>query len=142
MKSKFSKKLIVMRNQEIEQLAQEIRIAANLNPEGGTLRISEDLQLLELNPEMGERYIIAYDETQNQYGDEGLRVCLNHALCHDRKIGWWTNPENGQVQYDSVFTQPDEAAALTAGFENRQHSIFDLATFSEIEALGSRAFQE
>lgn len=69
---------------------------------------------------------VAYLETQDCFGDEGLKRVLKHALEHEKTAGGWLNRENGKFYYDSVriFTDLEEAKRFAR--ENKQLAIFDL----------------
>jgi fructokinase len=106
-------------------LLEAIKKVAEQNPDGFTVRVPE-LTALKTG------YIVAYLETQNSFGDEGLKKVLKHALEHDRIVGGWKNSENEQFYYDSsnVFSNPEEA--IRFGIENKQIAIFDLILQREI----------
>ena len=106
-------------------LFEAVRKIAKENPEGFTVKIPN----LEW---VTDGFVVAYFETQNCFGDEGLRKVLEHAEQHDKIVGGWLNEENLQFYFDSskVFTSMKEA--IEFGRKNKQISIFDLNTFTEI----------
>jgi fructokinase len=106
-------------------LFQAIKRIAEQNPDGFTVRIPE-LTALKTG------YIVAYLETQNCFGDDGLKKVLKHAFEHERIVGGWKNVENEQFYYDSsnVFDNPEDA--IRFGIENKQIAIFDLTFQREI----------
>jgi fructokinase len=106
-------------------LFQAIKKIAEQNPDGFTVRVPE------LTP-LKNGYIVAYRETQNCFGDQGLTKVLKHALEHERIVGGWKNEENEYYYYDSsnVFDNPEDA--IRFGIENQQIAIFDLTLQREI----------
>ena len=103
----------------MEQLFKAIQEIARQNPEGFTV----DLTTLK---KVTKGISVAYHETQDSFGEDGLRRVLNHALEHERKVGGWLNEENGQFYFDSIRIFTDLEAAKRFGRENRQIAIFDL----------------
>ena len=71
------------------KLIEAIHEIAKKNPEGFTVdpttlkRITKGIS-------------VAYIETQDSFGIEGLERVINHALGHDRKVGGWMNEDDGQ----------------------------------------------
>lgn len=106
-------------------LFEAIKLIAKKNPEGFTIRVPSLEWVL-------DGYIAAYSETQNSFGDEGLKKVLEHALQHDKIVGGWRNEQNKQFYFDSdkQFTSKEEAIAF--GRKHKQIAIFDLQTFREI----------
>ena len=70
----------------MEQLFKAIQEIARQNPEGFTV----DLTTLK---KVTKGISVAYLETQDSFGEDGLRRVLNHALEHERKVGGWLNEE-------------------------------------------------
>jgi len=100
------------------------KIAAEC-PDGFTVRVPEMEFVI-------SGYVVAYEETQNCFGDDGLRKVLAHALAHDKIVGGWLNLDNRQYYFDSsrVFETLEEAKAF--GLANNQIAFFDLYAFREI----------
>ena len=88
----------------MEQLFEAIVKIAEMNPRGFTVDLTTLKKVTCGNS-------VAYLETQDSFGDEGLRRVLNHALVHEKKVGAWFDDESGSFYYDSVriFTNLDEA---------------------------------
>jgi fructokinase len=109
----------------MEILLEAIKKIAERKPEGFTVQIPS------LTP-LKSGYIAAYLETQNCFGDEGLKKVLKHALEHEGIVGGWKNIENQQFYFDSskVFDNVEEAAIFAV--ENEQIAIFNLAEKREI----------
>lgn len=103
----------------------EILKLAEANKEGFTIELEN------LN-HVTSGIVVAYKETQNSFGIEGLIKCINHALNHDKKIGGWFNTENGKYYFDSCKTFTDLNEAIKFGKENGQIAIFDLDNLREI----------
>lgn len=103
----------------MEQLISAILKIAKANPTGFTV----DLTTLK---KVTKGISVAYLETQDSFGEEGLERVLNHALVHEKKVGGWLNEENEQFYFDSVriFTNLEEAKKF--GRENKQIAIFDI----------------
>lgn len=103
----------------MEQLFKAINRIAEENPEGFTV----DLTTLK---KVTKGISVAYLETQDSFGEEGLKRVLNHAKMHEKKVGGWQNEENGQFYFDSIriFTNLEEAKQF--GRENKQIAIFDI----------------
>lgn len=103
-----------------------IQKIAEQNPEGFTV----DLTTLK---RITKGISVAYIETQDSFGIEGLERVINHALAHDRKVGGWMNEDDGQYYYDSVRIFTDLEEAKRFGRENKQIAIFDLTNLRLIK---------
>lgn len=103
----------------MEHLISAILEIAKENPLGFTV----DLTTLK---KVTKGISVAYFDTQDSFGEEGLKRVLNHALSHEKKVGGWLNEENDQFYFDSIriFTNLEEAKLF--GRENKQIAIFDL----------------
>ena len=107
-------------------LIDAIQKIAEQNPEGFTV----DLTTLK---RITKGISVAYIETQDSFGIEGLERVINHALAHDRKVGGWMNEDDGQYYYDSVRIFTDLEEAKRFGRENKQIAIFDLTNLRLIK---------
>ena len=67
---------------------------AQHHPNGFTLDIS-DYSV----PKEG--IVVAYMETQDSFGKEGLRVAVHHSLAHNQIVGGWYNDDNGKYYFDT-----------------------------------------
>ena len=103
-----------------------IQKIAEQNPEGFTV----DLTTLK---RIKKGISVAYIETQDSFGIEGLERVINHALAHDRKVGGWMNEDDGQYYYDSIRIFTDLEEAKRFGRENKQIAIFDLTNLRLIK---------
>lgn len=95
-----------------------------MNPFGFTL----DLKTGKL---INYGYIVAYKETQNCFGSEGLDTCLKHALNHNSIIGMWIN-DQGQQQFDSCKVYRSKSKAVSFGRDQDQIAIWDANEGAEI----------
>ena len=108
------------------KLIEAIHEIAKENPEGFTV----DLTTLK---RITAGISVAYIETQDSFGIEGLERVIKHALEHDRKVGGWMNEDDGQLYYDSIRIFTDLEEAKRFGRENRQIAIFDLTNLRLIK---------
>jgi len=106
------------------QYAVTEQVAKN-NPEGFTIDINT-------GETVSSGYAIAYKETQNSFGTEGLMKAVNHAIEHAGYVGGWFNKENGKYYFDSIMIETDRDEAMRKGKEQEQIAIFHLDTFEEI----------
>ena len=106
-------------------LFEAIKTIAEENPDGFTVRIPELTWVT-------EGYIVAYLDTQDCFGDEGLKKVILHAEKHGRIVGGWLNSENEMFYFDSSRNFENLDDAVRFGRENKQIAIFDLNTFREI----------
>ena len=103
----------------MKDLFEAIEEIAKENPDGFTV----DLTTLK---KVTKGISVAYIETQNCFGEEGLRRVLNHALKHNKKVGGWLNEEDGNFYFDSIRIFNDLEKAKKFGIKNEQIAIFDL----------------
>ena len=96
------------------------------NPDGFTLNINNGELIT-------SGYAVAYKETQNSFGMDGLRNAIKHANEHDAIIGGWLNTDNNQYYYDSIKIIENESDAIEFGKEQEQIAIFNLDTLTEIK---------
>ena len=105
----------------MEHLFEAIKKMAEENPLGFTV----DLTNL-------KGISVAYLETQDSFGDEGLKRVLKHALDNEKTAGGWFNCENSQYYYDSIRIFTNLEAAKRFARKNRQLAIFDLSNLKLI----------
>jgi fructokinase len=110
----------------MEHLFRAIQKIAKENPEGFTV----DLTTLK---KVTGGISVAYLETQNSFGDEGLKRVLKHALEHEKTVGGWPDNDDGSFYLDSVRIFTDLEAAKRFGRENKQIAIFDLTNLRLIK---------
>ena len=115
-----------LKNSSMTDLFKTIKAIAKQNPDGFTVDITT-LQKVK------KGISVAYLDTQDSFGDEGLKIVLEHAEKHENKVGGWLNEEDGYFYYDSVNIYLDRNEAIQAGRENKQIAIFDLTTLELIK---------
>jgi fructokinase len=110
----------------MEQIFKAIKAIAERNPNGFTV----DLTTLQ---KVTTGISVAYLETQDSFGDDGLKKVLKHALENEKKVGGWLNYETNSFYFDSVkiFTDLEEAKCF--GRENGQIAIFDLTNLELVK---------
>jgi hypothetical protein len=85
-----------------------------------------ETQKLETNGIVG-----AYKATQNQFGGEGRRYSIRHAIVQgDKKVGGWLDEDKFFYDSSKIFT--DRTKALQFGIDERQLALFDLGRLDEI----------
>lgn len=102
-------------------MIEKIKQIANENPDGFTIFTTT------LN-HVSSGWVVALKETQNSFGDEGLKKCLDHAKRTTKTMGGW---KEGELFYwDCVMIIDSEAEAIRLGKENEQIAIYHLDTGS------------
>lgn len=94
------------------------------NPSGFTVK----LDTLEY---VTSGYSIAYQETQDSFGAEGLARVIEHARRHGGYVGGWKCGD--KYYFDSVMIVTDRDEAIRKGVENKQLAIYNLDDGVEIE---------
>lgn len=101
-------------------MIEKIKQIASENPKGFTI-FTTTLE------HVTKGWVIALKETQNSFGDNGLRKVLEVAKRTTRTIGGW---KEGKLFYwDCVMIVDDEEEATKIGRENEQIAIYHLETF-------------
>jgi len=97
------------------------------NPYGFTL----DLETLKPVP---YGFSVAFAETQDCHGIEGLEKAIKHAMENGRTVGGWLDEETGRYYFDSVrvFAETEFGEALAFARENRQLAFYNLTDEEEI----------
>ena len=115
----------------MKQLTERVWEYAKNNPEGFTL------DLKTMRP-IRFGIVVAYLDTQNGFGKEGLEKAIEHAVRHDKVVGGWLNNENGFFYFDSnrVFKNSRLKTAIRFAKQNKQLAIFDLTNLKEIRIGG------
>lgn len=111
----------------MEKLLDSVWEYAKNSPYGFTLNIST------MKP-VKFGICVAYFETQDSYGKDGLRKALEHALKHNKIVGGWLNDDNDYYYFDSIrlFTNLELKEAIEFAKRNKQLAIFDLTNLKEI----------
>ena len=71
-------------------------------------------------------WVVANKETQNCFGDDGLKKALEVAINTSQTIGGWKEKE--LFYWDAVITYDNEQEATEAGNENKQIAIYQIET--------------
>ena len=69
---------------------------------------------------------MALKETQNSFGDEGLKKVISVATEKTGIVGGWR--EDGKFWWDAVHIFDDENKAAKSGIENEQIAIYRIDT--------------
>lgn len=102
---------------------EKIKEIAKVNKDGFTIRLS-DFSYVK------KGWCVAMKETQNSFGDEGLKKVLSIADETTGIVGGWS--ENGKFYYDVVIVVESRDEAIRLGKENEQIAIYNLETFEYI----------
>lgn len=103
----------------MEDLIEAIKEIAKKNPEGFTISIN-DLS------DVKRGWVVAMKETQNSFGDEGLRKVLEVAQRTSYIMGGW---KDGKLfYYDAVWISEVKEEAIRIGRENEQIAIYNIET--------------
>lgn len=107
----------------MDKLVGRLKQLARENPNGFTVKIPECTPVT-------KGWVVAKKETQNSFGDEGLRKVIDVAMETTFLVGGW---KNGKLYYwDAVLVTEDEAEAIALGKENEQLAIFSLDQLREV----------
>lgn len=100
---------------------------ASENSDGFTIRL-EDLK------HVTRGIAVAYAETQNSFGNEGLIKVINHAKQNGKTVGGWLDYESELYYFDSVKIFPNHMMkeAIEFAVENKQIAVFDITNGQEI----------
>lgn len=110
----------------MEEVVKKILRIAEENPIGFTIYLP--------NCEFATRgWVIADKDTQNQFGEEGLRFVLEYALEMNRLIGGWLDQKDNQFHFDAVIVQSDRSIAEELMRLHNQKAIFNLESGEEID---------
>lgn len=101
----------------MNEILVEVMQISRQNPDGFTL----DLRTMQYVP---DGYAVAYEETQDSFGLEGLEKVIKHAQSHDNYVGGW-RADNGYY-FDSIMIVDDLEEAMRLGRENHQIAICKL----------------
>jgi len=79
-------------------------------------------------------FSVAFRETQDGFGTEGLEKAIRHAMENEGTIGGWLDEETGRYHFDSVrvFAETAFGAAVEFARENGQLAFYNLTDEEEI----------
>ncbi|WP_353719767.1 hypothetical protein [Dyadobacter sp. 676] len=69
-------------------------------------------------------YVVAMQETQNSFGDEGLRKVIKMASETTGIMGGWN--DDGLFYWDAVYILQDRGRAIELGKANEQIAIYNI----------------
>ena len=110
----------------MKYLIDAIMKIANENPDGFTIELTTLLKV-----EKG--FSVAYKETQNCFGIDGLKRVIIHSESHGKVIGGWFNEDNNLYYFDSIMIVENEVEAIKLGIENEQIATFDITNLKLIK---------
>lgn len=113
---------IIMNN-----LLAKIKEIAKKNPQGFTVYLPS------LEP-VRNGWIIANIETQDCFGDEGLKKVVVFAMKYNRIVGGWFNEEDRRYYFDASIIEPNREKAIECMKLHQQIAIINLETFEIIRA--------
>ena len=110
----------------MKQIIERVWEYSKKNPHGFTLNI-ETFKPIKFG------ICVAYLETQNSFGKQGLELVINHALNHNKIIGGWLNDQNELYYFDSIRVFKNSENAIRFAKLNKQLAVFDLTNLIEIK---------
>ena len=69
-------------------------------------------------------FCVAYSDTQNYFGRDGLNKAIEHAQEHFQVVGGWM--EDGKTYFDSVRVFQTKEAAVEAAIIENQIAFYEL----------------
>ena len=96
---------------------EQLKKIADENPNGFTVWTTD------LAP-VKSGWVVAMKETQDSFGDAGLKRALEVAEKTSKVIGGWK--EKKQFYWDAVLLYDNETEATKAGIENEQIAIYNI----------------
>lgn len=103
----------------MQQLIDKLKQIASESPNGFTV------YTFNLQP-VTKGWIVAMKETQNCFGDAGLKKALEVAIKTSNVIGGWK--EGKKWYWDASLVYDNEDEATKAGIENEQIAIYHIET--------------
>ncbi|ACT96719.1 hypothetical protein Dfer_5528 [Dyadobacter fermentans DSM 18053] len=105
--------------QNMEKLVAQLKKIARQHPQGFTV-------FLPSLEHAAKGWVIALAETQDSFGDEGLRKVIETAQRKGAAVGGWKH--EGKFYYDASIIIEEEAEAMKLGRENKQIAIYNIET--------------
>lgn len=100
-------------------LIDRLKQIADENPNGFTVYTTNLLPVK-------NGWVVANKETQNCFGDDGLKKALGVAINTSQTLGGWKDKE--LFYWDAVILFDNEEEATFAGIENEQIAIYHIET--------------
>lgn len=99
-----------------------VQAIAQQNPDGVSIDLATG-RILE-----GPGFCVAYDATQNQFGNAGCVFAMAHAAgpAGSNIVGAWLNTTNNNYYFDSVKKYMTREAAVEAAKREKQIALYDL----------------
>lgn len=101
----------------MEELIKNLKQIARENPNGFTVYLKD------LSP-VKKGWVVALKQTQNSFGDEGLKKVISVATEKTGVVGGWK--ADGKLWWDAVQIIDNEDAATESGIENEQLAIYQI----------------
>jgi hypothetical protein len=103
----------------LEELIKSLKQIAKENPNGFTVYLKD------LSP-VKRGWVVALKETQNSFGDDGLKKVITVATTKTGIVGGWR--ADGKFYWDAVLIFDNEDMATESGIENEQIAIYQIET--------------
>lgn len=104
----------------MKDLIQRLLTIAAENPKGFTVTIPD------CEP-VTTGYAIGHRDTQNRFGEKGLKKVVEHSLQTTGVVGGWKG-YNNRYYFDTVIITSDGHEAIDLKAEHRQTAIYHLDT--------------
>lgn len=102
----------------MEKLINSLKQLSQTQPKGFTV----DLNMNHLS----KGFAVAVIDTQDSFGEEGLKNVAQFAKENDLSIGGWFSETDQKFYWDAVKVINDKKEAIGFGKLNQQFAIFDL----------------
>lgn len=102
----------------MEKLIQSLKQLSQTQPQGFTV----DLNMNHIN----KGFAVAVIDTQDSFGEEGLRNVAAFAIEHGLSVGGWFSESDQKFYWDAVKVLNSKSEAIGYGKANKQFAIFDL----------------
>ena len=110
----------------MKKLTQQLKEVAKKNPDGFTIELTTLTNVT-------HGISVAYLETQDCFGEDGLIKVINHSKSHNNIVGGWLNEDNNKYYFDSIKVFEDLDKAIEFGKQEKQIAIFDLTNLKLIK---------
>ena len=96
----------------MENLTTQLQELAQQKPQGFTVNLDCEI--------ITSGIVVAFLETQNSFGIEGLKKVVEFATLNNTSIGFW------EGYWDAVLVLNNREQAIELGKKNEQTAIFDI----------------